>query len=89
MHRHALEALRQDPAVQDVLRLPLTPGKPILSIVDGGQVHFKARLTLPAYRVNSRVLLTCVALGLLPGLNHVWPPYSGGSCLGGGRSAFR
>lgn len=48
VHRQALEALRRDPAVQEVLRLPLTPGKPVLSIVDGGQLHFKARPQMPA-----------------------------------------
>lgn len=51
VHRHALAALRQDPAVQEVLKLPLTPGQPVLSIVDGGQVHFKARFDNPVFRI--------------------------------------
>lgn len=52
VRRHALEALRQDPAVQELLRLPLTPGKPVLSIVDGGQLHFKARSPSPTAQTH-------------------------------------
>eukprot|EP00892_Ulva_mutabilis_P000289 jgi/Ulvmu1/10260/UM060_0061.1 len=61
VHRHALDVLRRDPAVQDVLRLPLTPGKPVLSIVDGGQVHLKWGI-LPRWR-SQRIQMTFPVTG--------------------------
>ena len=37
----ALRLLRADPAIQEVLRLPLTAETPLLSIADGGRLRFK------------------------------------------------
>jgi hypothetical protein len=41
VHVLALALLRKDPAVREVLQLPLTPEQPVASVVSGGFVQFK------------------------------------------------
>jgi hypothetical protein len=45
VHRDALRLLRADPAIQEVLKLPLAAEKPLLSIVDGGRIRFKVQFS--------------------------------------------
>ena len=59
MHQNALRLLRADPAIREVLKLPLTAETPLLSIVDGGRLRFKV---WPSS--NFVFLCVCAELGL-------------------------
>jgi hypothetical protein len=52
----ALGLLKRDPAICEVLQLPITATGPLLSITDGGHVRFKVRSLQGAFATSSWAL---------------------------------